>query len=89
VTPYLRYHSIRREEQAVSNPQFKQGATACSAQTYTIPLLYLINSNFEFLDLAEQTKVKKKNPFASLMEFVPLVTAFGNMVQSFGKGKKT
>jgi hypothetical protein len=39
--------------------------------------------------LAEQTKVKKKNPFASLMEFVPLVTAFGNMVQSFGKGKKT
>ncbi|CAB4029587.1 Hypothetical predicted protein [Paramuricea clavata] len=39
-------------------------------------------------DLAEQTKVKKKGPLDALMDFMPLVSSFVNMMGSFKKDKK-
>jgi hypothetical protein len=38
--------------------------------------------------LAEQTKVKKKGPLDALMDFMPLVSSFANMMGSLKKDKK-
>jgi hypothetical protein len=38
--------------------------------------------------LAEQTKVKKKGPLDALMDFMPLVSSFVNMMGSLKKDKK-